>query len=519
MNPIASSSSSSLAPSTTTYPPRSESPPHHTIGRDSQEEEEEQDDSKTLFDHDREDEMKIKGPQRASSMSSSLPVSTSTHHRNGLTQASYQDHPGLSTPNRILTSASQMFRPPHIDPQELSRELLQTNRKIKTKDDVFKHGLIVLGLICSWYFFSTCISVYNKWMFDPSKHNFPFPVFVTSMHMFVQTGLALLAVLLLDKTGKMELIPRKPNGSKRRPSGQDWIGKVFPCALASALDVGLSNNSLKSITLTLYTMCKSSTLVFILVFAFLFRLEKVRCNLIAIIAVITVGVIMMVAAETQLVVLGAIQVLSASVMGGLKGAMTQLLLEKEKLGLTNPISMILWICPIMGTLLLLSSPLIESWKDLFENEYFNSGLLSIFKIFLLLLLPGVLAFFMMLSEYTLIKRTSIITLSIAGIFKEVLTVILASFIFHDKLTAVNVTGLIIALIGIGAYNWIKWKGLNDDDEQTDQEGYERVQEQLDEEEQEPLSIQEEEERRRKRIEEADMDGWEHSGIQQVGGGY
>lgn len=157
-----------------------------------------------------------------SSHSSSTMPRQSAHHRNS-TLSAYTDHPGLATPTRILTSAGQYFRTPHIDPHELSRELLTRHEKIRTKDDLFKHGLIVLGLIASWYLFSTCISVYNKWMFDKDSHNFPFPVFVTSMHMFVQTGLSLLCILLLDKTGKIQLIPRKPNGTKRRPSGRDWL--------------------------------------------------------------------------------------------------------------------------------------------------------------------------------------------------------------------------------------------------------------------------------------------------------
>lgn len=68
--------------------------------------------------------------------------------------------------------------------------------------------------------------------------------------------------------------------------------KVVPCALASALDIGLSNTSLKSISLTLYTMCKSSNLVFVLAFAFLFGLERIRWNLVGVITVITIGVSM-----------------------------------------------------------------------------------------------------------------------------------------------------------------------------------------------------------------------------------
>lgn len=108
--------------------------------------------------------------------------------------------------------------------------------------------------------------------------------------MVVQFSIAAGLLALFDRTGKVELIPRRGDGRRRRPSGPDWISKVFPCALATALDIGLSNTSLKSITLTLYTMCKSSNLVFVLVFAFLFKLEKLRWNLVAVIMVITVGV-------------------------------------------------------------------------------------------------------------------------------------------------------------------------------------------------------------------------------------
>lgn len=76
------------------------------------------------------------------------------------------------------------------------------------------------------------------------------------------------------------------------PYSSPCSSKVVPCALASALDIGLSNTSLKSISLTLYTMCKSSNLVFVLAFAFLFGLERIRWNLVGVITVITIGVSM-----------------------------------------------------------------------------------------------------------------------------------------------------------------------------------------------------------------------------------
>jgi len=83
------------------------------------------------------------------------------------------------------------------------------------------------------------------------------------------------------------------------------------------MDIGLSNASLKFITLAFYSMvfvcvhgglmvalCKSSTLAFVLGFAFLFRLEKMELRLILVIATITIGVILMVATETEFVLTG-----------------------------------------------------------------------------------------------------------------------------------------------------------------------------------------------------------------------
>jgi hypothetical protein len=50
--------------------------------------------------------------------------------------------------------------------------------------------LVIVILILLWYTFSLILSLYNKWMFAPAHLNFPFPLFVTSLHMLVQFGLS-----------------------------------------------------------------------------------------------------------------------------------------------------------------------------------------------------------------------------------------------------------------------------------------------------------------------------------------
>jgi solute carrier family 35 protein C2 len=76
---------------------------------------------------------------------------------------------------------------------------------------------------------------------------------------------------------------------------------------------------------------------------------------------------------------------------------------------------------------------------------------------MIILAGGSLAFFMIMSEFFLIKRTSVVTLSVCGIFKEVATIFISSMVFGDILTLINIIGLCITLFGIALYNWLKLK--------------------------------------------------------------
>ena len=148
----------------------------------------------------------------------------------------------------------------------------------------------------------------------------------------------------------------------------------------------------------LTAMCKSSSLIFVLLFAFLFRLEKFSYRLVGVIFLIFIGVLLMVATETHFVLSGLILVLSASASGGLRWSLTQVLLKNKKMGLDNPAATIFWLSPVMGVSLAIVSVAAESWTTLFRSR-FLSGLTETLTTTVSLFVPGVLAFSMVLSEY------------------------------------------------------------------------------------------------------------------------
>lgn len=66
----------------------------------------------------------------------------------------------------------------------------------------------------------------------------------------------------------------------------------------------------------------------------------------------------------------------------------------------------------------------------------------------LILIGSILAFLMEFSEYLLLSFTSSLTLSMAGIFKEIFTLYLAVNLNGDQMSATNFIGLIVCLLGI-----------------------------------------------------------------------
>ena len=144
-------------------------------------------------------------------------------------------------------------------------------------------------------------------------------------------------------------------------------------------------------------MCKSSSLIFVLVFAFLFRLETFSWHLVAVILLIFLGVLLMVATEAEFVLQGLILVLSASALGGLRWSLTQVLL-KNKMGFDNPAATIFWLAPSMGISLAIVSAAIEKWSSLFQSPFFH-GTSQTLQTAFFMLAPGVIAFCMVLSEF------------------------------------------------------------------------------------------------------------------------
>ncbi|EAW75748.1 SLC35C2 isoform 2 [Pan troglodytes] len=283
-------------------------------------------------------------------------------------------------------------------------------------------AVLTLGLVLLYYCFSIGITFYNKWL----TKSFHFPLFMTMLH---------LAVIFLFSALSRALVQCSSHRARVVLSWADYLRRVAPTALATALDVGLSNWSFLYVTVSLYTMTKSSAVLFILIFSLIFKLEEL---------------------STQFNVEGFALVLGASFIGGIRWTLTQMLLQKAELGLQNPIDTMFHLQPLMFLGLF---PLFAVFEGLHLStsekifRFQDTGLLL--RVLGSLFLGGILAFGLGFSEFLLVSRTSSLTLSIAGIFKEVCTLLLAAHLLGDQISLLNWLGFALCLSGISLHVALK----------------------------------------------------------------
>ncbi|KAM4570989.1 solute carrier family 35 member C2-like [Fundulus diaphanus] len=304
-------------------------------------------------------------------------------------------------------------------------------------------GLRTVGLVLLYYVFSIGITFYNKWLMK----GFHYPLFMTLVHLAIIFCLSTVTRRAMQCwTGKPRIIL----------SWEDYLHKVAPTAFATALDIGLSNWSFLFITISLYTMTKSSAVLFILFFSLVFKLEEPNPFLILVVLLIASGLFMFTFESTQFNMEGFIMVLLASFIGGIRWTLTQVLMQKAELGLQNPIDAMYHLQPLMFLCLFPLFLYNEALSLSVSEKLFRVTELSPLLYSLMTLsLGGALAFGLGFSEFLLVSRTSSLTLSISGIFKEVCTLLLAASLMGDRMSKLNWLGFAVCLCGISLHVGLK----------------------------------------------------------------
>jgi len=267
---------------------------------------------------------------------------------------------------------------------------------------------------------------------------FPCPLFMTSMHFGAQWAFSVAACDSFPSLGGDQI---------DQMTWWEWFFLSVPCGVVTSGDIGLSNLSMVSLSLSFYTMTKSSTPVFVLGWAYVLGIEKITWPLVSVILVIALGEFLTVKGEVDFKLGGFLLCLSAAMLSGARWTLVQLKIQKLKPPLKTTLSTMKLLSPSMFVSLLLCSLVIEEpWRKLGGSSFqYASNSIG------LALLGATLAISMILCEFYLIMHANAIVLMIGGVVKELVTIFLGVTLFDERLNRINTLGCVIVFFGVVLY--------------------------------------------------------------------
>jgi len=297
-------------------------------------------------------------------------------------------------------------------------------------------ALNTVALIAFYYLTSIGLTFYQSWLMKELK----FPLTIVLSHFVMKFCLA----------AGCRTAYTLHTGLQRVSLGWNlMIGRVGLVALVASLDIALSQWSFEYIDVALYTVTKSTSIVFILMWAILLKLEQKHWSLIVIVLMISTGLAMFTYKSTDFVFIGFMMVLSASFLSGIRWTLSQLIMQRAQYNLNNPIDMVYHVQPIMILALLPFAIGFESTRVATSVSLMRFTSLSTFiQTISLVAVGGFIAFLMECAEFLLVSYTSGLTLSVAGIVKEIISLTLAVIFQSSDISAINMLGLVICMTGI-----------------------------------------------------------------------
>lgn len=296
----------------------------------------------------------------------------------------------------------------------------------------FHSSLLNMLIIACYFCLSIGLTFYQKKFIETYK----FPLSIVVCHLVFKFIVALICRKIYEIRNHQKRVLL---------CWHNQLHKIAPTGIASGLDIGFSQWGLQLNAVSLYTMTKSTSVVFILIFSLVFQLEKKSWFVFVVVSMISGGLFMFTYEVEAFNWLAFSLLILASFSSGLRWTLAQFVMQRSDLNMNSPIDMVYHVQPWMVAAIL-------PFAVVFEGPYVISSILQYqyisAELTLGLLEGAVLATSMEYTEYMVVSRTSSLTLSVVGIVKEVTTLALAVESEKKRLTPMKLVGLIICLTGV-----------------------------------------------------------------------
>ncbi|OHF02817.1 triose-phosphate transporter [Colletotrichum orchidophilum] len=301
-----------------------------------------------------------------------------------------------------------------------------------TEKPVASKALHPAFFIASWILFSNLTILFNKWLLDTAG----FTVILTFWHLVFSTlATQVLArfTSLLDGRHKVKM------------TGRVYLRAIMPIGVLYSGSLVCSNLVYLYLSVSFIQMLKAAAPVAVLFTSWIWGVADPSMTTFYNILLIVAGVGLASFGEIEFSWIGFIFQMGGIIFEAIRLVMIQVLLKgDENAQKMDPLVSLYYYAPVCAVMNFFVAWFSEFGK--FNVEDFN-------KVgFTMLLLNASVAFALNISSVFLIGKTSGLVMTLTGILKNILLIVVSVLIWHTSITALQFIGYAVALFGLVIYS-------------------------------------------------------------------
>mmetsp|Transcript_94766 Transcript_94766/g.187752 ORF Transcript_94766/g.187752 Transcript_94766/m.187752 type:complete len:348 (-) Transcript_94766:46-1089(-) len=304
---------------------------------------------------------------------------------------------------------------------------------------------VLVGISIATLFISVSASMilFNKALMREDR--FPFPVFLTTLHMAGSLTLSLLlrsiAPSFFPSASSVFRGSELPGASTEKKSLRPFV----PIALCGALCLVAGNWAYKVATVSFLQMVKESHIIIVYTLMVLFGLDTLRFKSTLTLIFVAICSMVAVSAQVSLSIPGLVLQTVCGVFGSLQLVLTNMMMARSGKGKIDPMTMVLCTAPVMLAFLLPANVLF--WDPLIPER--------LHLLWRYIACNMVLAFTLQVTIAVTVRSLSATGFSLASILKDLGIVFAASCVLGEHLTSLQLGGFLGSIVGIGLYSAMK----------------------------------------------------------------
>ncbi|KAH7318424.1 triose-phosphate transporter family-domain-containing protein [Stachybotrys elegans] len=320
---------------------------------------------------------------------------------------------------------------PSADISDLQMEM-EMELPITDKPNLKSRGLHPAFYILNWIVFSNLTILFNKWLIDTA--GFRYPILLTTWHLvFATAATQILArtTSLLDSRRTLPL------------SGRMYIRTILPIGFCYSGSLVCSNVVYLYLSVAFIQMLKAASPVAVLIVSWIWRVADPSLNKFLNILVIVLGVGLSSAGEIDFSMVGFMYQVGGIIFEALRLVMIQVMLSGEGLKMDPLVGLYYYapVCAVMNFIVAIPTELPKfQVEDMAKAGY---GML---------LLNAMVAFMLNIASVFLIGKTSGLVMTLTGILKNILLVVISVMIWNSNITGLQCLGYAVALGGLTYYS-------------------------------------------------------------------